>query len=195
MYRRCGRRRRRRRRKNEKERNEFKRTTHSAVRHVAQYRNTLAEVKVCKYRVSSPSYALGAMHPGAQHPLRRRGCIERKKPRRPSRQAASCVSIEPETRDILKYVETIWISLRSRFRIGRLATRLCAWKLEEGIEMYREGGTEEVGGIARWFTLGEENPTISRKQCRWYYDKIFTDRNRRGKEFSASTARRPRGRI
>lgn len=62
------------------------------------------------------------MHPSAQHPLRRRGCIERKKP--PT--AGDCkLCRSSRKRAIFRNPSKLLGHLCGRFCIGRMATRLC----------------------------------------------------------------------
>lgn len=126
----------------------------------------MREVKVCKYHLIAESCSWVVHRTRSIRRPFHRGYIERKKPRLQTALA------NPKTCDTPEYVGTILLS-------GR-AWR--GWTNDDGDE---KGCELDVSKVLALVCGG---PSISGKAEHRYYDKIFTDRNRRGKEFSASTA-------
>lgn len=81
-------------------------------------------------------------------------------------------------------------------RYSKIRGRNCLWKLERErcsfarfLLLEEQGSSEQGVAVSNW-QCGHDRgkslgPADLRKQLGSYYDKIFTDRNRRGKEFSS----------
>jgi len=130
------------------------------------------ELKVCKYRPQPPKTCfLGGAPEISGGRLRRteEAAVSGREPRVRFRRDASKISSNP----------------RSVFRAAN------------GSDVLDKSWTEDARDGCRRdrFASRCAGPAISRRQCCWYYDKIFTDRNRRGKEFSAPGRCRSHDRI